>query len=131
MTELCKHDWVGDDECAYCRINEMNAVFDAVLEEHRSSTLRLQQRIAELKQIRDNAMRNVGNFMIENASLKEQIADTIAKSELRSQQQFNAGMERAAEMLMHRVGNDPLLQDQTAISALVQEAKAIRKEIEK
>ena len=44
---------------------------------------------------------------------------------------YNAGMERAAEMLMHRVGNDPLLQDQTAISALVQEAKAIRKEIEK
>ena len=20
---LCKHDWVGDDECAYCRIDEL------------------------------------------------------------------------------------------------------------
>ena len=25
MSELCRHDWVGDDECAYCRISDLEA----------------------------------------------------------------------------------------------------------
>lgn len=23
--QLCKHDWVGDDDCPYCRLDEISA----------------------------------------------------------------------------------------------------------
>lgn len=23
--QLCKHDWVGDDDCQYCRVDELQA----------------------------------------------------------------------------------------------------------
>ena len=29
MIELCKHDWVGDDDCAYCKIEELEARLQA------------------------------------------------------------------------------------------------------
>ena len=81
------------------------------------------ERIAELEEQIDLAdavgfRRGVMREQAANASLKEQLKTCR-----------NDTLERAAEKLMHRVGSDPLLHDQTAISALIQEAKAIRKEI--
>lgn len=27
---LCKHDWVGDDNCAYCRVEELQATLKQI-----------------------------------------------------------------------------------------------------
>lgn len=30
---LCKHDWVGDDNCAYCRVEELEAAIQSVIDD--------------------------------------------------------------------------------------------------
>ena len=32
MTDLCHHDWVGDDECAYCRSEELEGLLSECME---------------------------------------------------------------------------------------------------
>ena len=35
MTGICKHDWVGDDNCAYCRNEELEAELSTYKKSHR------------------------------------------------------------------------------------------------
>jgi len=36
MTDLCHHDWVGDDECAYCRSEELEGLLSDTQADHMS-----------------------------------------------------------------------------------------------
>jgi len=36
---MCKHDWVGDDNCAYCRVEELEAELNAAQDAIRSGWL--------------------------------------------------------------------------------------------
>jgi len=47
MSELCHHDWVGDDECAYCRISDLEA-----------ARSRYQLRIVDL----EHALESIGEY---------------------------------------------------------------------
>ena len=59
MTDLCKHDWVGDDECRYC-------ICEALVE-----------RIAELEQALEDA--STGCTENHACMVKLDIASTLRK----------------------------------------------------
>ena|SRR5277367_1880978 len=67
---MCKHDWVGDDNCAYCQIDELKVesrdwrdLYENGLEDRNNLLERIKQFEADLEKI------------IEVASGAEQVAD--------------------------------------------------------
>lgn len=82
---LCKHDWVGDDECAYCRIDELErqlAEKDAKLEELRESIdVCKDAYVFNMKEIAEKAAEiekqnsNLLFYATENLKLKHRLRD--------------------------------------------------------
>ena len=72
MIEVCKHDWVGDSDCVYCRNEELTAENDELTEKAGN----LEDDLAELRT-------HYCEVVSEREQVKEEMHDQIAKRDIR------------------------------------------------
>ena len=79
MSELCHHDWVGDDECAYCKCEE------------------LEERIAELEE----QLKTCRNDTMERAA--EMVAYVAKNTASAGYEGFSSRMYQIAEAIRKEI----------------------------
>ena len=62
MSNLCEHDWVGDDECAYCRIAELEAEVEQLRYERAQAGKRAMSAETEVERLREAHQKNVDQY---------------------------------------------------------------------
>ena len=85
---LCKHDWVGDDECQYCRVEEL------------AEDLRNARMENTVKYGTSHPEIYKDPLQVENASLKEQLDIADSESFAISLVAFKRGVMQGSERIV-------------------------------